>query len=205
MALSSEVRPEVIGVLQVVPNQGAVSDQLHGSNQTSLQVEDLRKTFCKQETHGRGNQGISFSVAKGEMVGFLSGPNGAGKTTTIKSILGLLRPDSGTIMVDGIDCARNHREAIKRMQPQCLRGKEYILEAERLGEHGVLCRYPWSFCSRRKGLFRISVRSAETSKTSEIQSSEPFKRLQTENCSGMCTCQEDSFGVLGRTYSRPRR
>ena len=48
-------------------------------------------------------KGISFSVAQ-EMVSFL-GP-GARKTTTIKSILGLVRPDSGGITVDGIDCAR---------------------------------------------------------------------------------------------------
>ncbi len=114
MALSSEVRSEVIKGSAGSPNQGAVSDQLHGSNQTSLQVEDLRKTFVSKKRTVEAIKGISFSVAKGEMVGFL-GPNGAGKTTTIKSILGLLRPDSGTIMVDGIDCARNHREAIKRM------------------------------------------------------------------------------------------
>ncbi len=58
--------------------------------------------------------GVSFSVTKGEMVGFL-GPNGAGKTTTIKAILGLIRPDSGTVLVDGIDPGKNHREAANRM------------------------------------------------------------------------------------------
>ncbi|MEO1046250.1 MAG: LPS export ABC transporter ATP-binding protein [Pseudomonadota bacterium] len=43
---------------------------------------------------------ISLSVAKGEVVGLL-GPNGAGKTTCFYSIMGLVRPDSGRIVLDG--------------------------------------------------------------------------------------------------------
>ena len=45
---------------------------------------------------------LTLTVRPGEIFGFL-GPNGAGKTTTIKLIVGLLRPDAGTIRVDGID------------------------------------------------------------------------------------------------------
>jgi len=45
---------------------------------------------------------ISLSVAKGEVVGLL-GPNGAGKTTCFYSIMGLVRPDAGRILMDGID------------------------------------------------------------------------------------------------------
>jgi ABC-2 type transport system ATP-binding protein len=45
---------------------------------------------------------LDLTVKSGEIFGFL-GPNGAGKTTTIKMIVGLLRPDVGTITVDGID------------------------------------------------------------------------------------------------------
>lgn len=44
--------------------------------------------------------GISLSIAAGEIFGFL-GPNGAGKTTTMKAILGLIRPDEGTISILG--------------------------------------------------------------------------------------------------------
>ncbi|HEY2079793.1 MAG TPA: ATP-binding cassette domain-containing protein, partial [Streptosporangiaceae bacterium] len=43
---------------------------------------------------------LSFSVAPGKITGFL-GPNGAGKTTTMRLILGLDRPTSGTVTVDG--------------------------------------------------------------------------------------------------------
>jgi lipopolysaccharide export system ATP-binding protein len=45
---------------------------------------------------------VSLTVAKGEVVGLL-GPNGAGKTTCFYSIMGLVRPDSGRIMLDGAD------------------------------------------------------------------------------------------------------
>jgi ABC-2 type transport system ATP-binding protein len=46
--------------------------------------------------------GLSLTIRSGEIFGFL-GPNGAGKTTTIKMIVGLLKPDSGRIAVEGFD------------------------------------------------------------------------------------------------------
>jgi lipopolysaccharide export system ATP-binding protein len=48
---------------------------------------------------------ISLSVGKGEVLGLL-GPNGAGKTTCFYSIMGLVRPDSGRILLDGVDITR---------------------------------------------------------------------------------------------------
>lgn len=57
---------------------------------------------------------LSFSVAAGEVVGLI-GLNGAGKSTTIKHIIGLLRPQSGSITVDGVTLSENenaYRQAI---------------------------------------------------------------------------------------------
>jgi ABC-2 type transport system ATP-binding protein len=57
---------------------------------------------------------VSFTVSKGEMFGFL-GPNGAGKTTTIRMLTGILTPDKGNIMIDGIDLGKNPIQAKMRM------------------------------------------------------------------------------------------
>ena len=55
---------------------------------------------------------LSFTVARGEIFGFL-GSNGAGKSTTIRMLCGLLRPSSGTALVHGIDVGRQP-EAVKQ-------------------------------------------------------------------------------------------
>jgi ABC-2 type transport system ATP-binding protein len=61
-----------------------------------LQIEDLHKTYG----HVIALDGCDFSVERGRMLGFL-GPNGAGKTTAMRSIFGLIRPDSGRVTWDG--------------------------------------------------------------------------------------------------------
>ncbi len=63
-----------------------------------IEVSEIRKTFGSVKAVA----GINFHVKKGEIFGLL-GPNGAGKTTTISMISGLLKPDSGSITVAGID------------------------------------------------------------------------------------------------------
>ena len=45
---------------------------------------------------------VSLTVGRGEIVGLL-GPNGAGKTTSFYMVVGLISPDSGKVMLDGID------------------------------------------------------------------------------------------------------
>ncbi len=57
---------------------------------------------------------ISFTVEKGEIVGFL-GPNGAGKTTTMRMITGYLYPDKGSIKVAGADVIDDAVEAKKHI------------------------------------------------------------------------------------------
>lgn len=59
-----------------------------------LEVKKIDKTLAKKKVL----HGVSFSVEKGEIYGFLW-PNGAGKTTTMKSILGLIKPESGVIKI----------------------------------------------------------------------------------------------------------
>jgi len=54
--------------------------------------------------------GVDVDVHEGELFGFL-GPNGAGKTTTINILTGLARPDSGKILISGINCGKNPKAA----------------------------------------------------------------------------------------------
>jgi ABC-2 type transport system ATP-binding protein len=56
---------------------------------------------------------LSFTVRRGEVLG-LVGPNGAGKTTTLRSIVGTIVPDSGTILLAGYDIAVEPVEAKRR-------------------------------------------------------------------------------------------
>jgi len=56
---------------------------------------------------------ISFDVVNNEIVGLL-GPNGAGKTTTINMILGVLMPNAGNIVIDGLDIFSHRSKAIAR-------------------------------------------------------------------------------------------
>lgn len=53
---------------------------------------------------------LSIVIPDGEIIGFL-GPNGAGKTTTIKMVTGIIKPDTGTITINGISITENALEA----------------------------------------------------------------------------------------------
>jgi len=64
-----------------------------------LEITGLTKTYRKG---ARANAGIDLSVEAGEVFGLL-GHNGAGKTTLVNQVVGLLRPDAGTITIDGRD------------------------------------------------------------------------------------------------------
>ncbi len=57
---------------------------------------------------------IDISVNKGEIFGFL-GPNGSGKTTCIRLLLGLMRPSSGSVKLNGFDPLRKHVDAVNRV------------------------------------------------------------------------------------------
>lgn len=83
-------------VLQTKGNNDA--PRLATSTEMGLRAKCLSKAYKKRPVL----RNVSFKVDRGEAVGLL-GPNGAGKTTSFYCITGLITPDSGTVMVDGID------------------------------------------------------------------------------------------------------
>jgi len=65
-----------------------------------LDVSHLSKSYKNRQVVNA----VTFSVESGKVVGLL-GPNGAGKTTTFYMVVGLVKPDSGTVTLDGVDLA----------------------------------------------------------------------------------------------------
>ena len=66
-----------------------------------IEVKELVKSFKRR----RVVDGVSLDVSQGEVVGLL-GANGAGKTTTFSMVVGLLKPDKGSILINGKNIAR---------------------------------------------------------------------------------------------------
>src|SRR5580698_3386447 len=64
----------------------------------AIAVHDLRKSFGNKEAVA----GIDLEIAPGSFAGLI-GPNGAGKTTSLSMMTGLLRPDAGQVLINGLD------------------------------------------------------------------------------------------------------
>ncbi len=67
----------------------------------ALEAKKLEKTYRSRKVV----KGVSFQVKHGEVVGLL-GPNGAGKTTSFYMVVGLVKPDQGRVVLDGVDVTR---------------------------------------------------------------------------------------------------
>lgn len=101
----------------------------------ALQVRGLHKAFGTVQAV----RGIDLEVPTGCFFG-LVGPNGAGKTTTLSMATGLLRPDRGTVLLDGIDVWADPRAAKRRIGvlPEGLRLFERLSGRELLEFSGRL-------------------------------------------------------------------
>ncbi|MCA9950806.1 MAG: ABC transporter ATP-binding protein [Anaerolineales bacterium] len=75
-----------------------------------IEVNHLRKVYGETVAV----EDVSFNVRQGEIFGIV-GPNGAGKTTTIESIIGLRKPDGGSVQVLGIEPQKQPRELSNRI------------------------------------------------------------------------------------------
>ena len=90
----------------------------------TLAAEEIGKQYGGRQVV----RGVTLEIAQGEVVGLL-GPNGAGKTTSFYMIVGLVRPDTGRVLVDGKDIsrlpmylrARNHGISYLPQEPSVFR------------------------------------------------------------------------------------
>ena len=79
-------------------------------SESAILVRDLTRRFGAFTAVDR----INFEVERGEIFGFL-GANGAGKSTAIRMMCGLLKPTSGTAVVDGVDVSRDPEDVKRRI------------------------------------------------------------------------------------------
>jgi len=117
-----------------------------------IEVRDITKSYRQR----RGGNivtalgGVSFGVERGEVLGLL-GPNGAGKTTTIKTICGLITPDSGTVMINGFD--------VQRERLRALRAISAVLEGNRNLYWRLTVRENLEYFAGNRGASRRQVRA----------------------------------------------
>jgi len=78
--------------------------------QNLVEVKNIKKSYGLKEAV----RGISFKIKDNEILGLL-GPNGSGKTTTIGMMLGLLKPSSGEIIIDGKKIEESRIEILKKI------------------------------------------------------------------------------------------
>ncbi len=74
----------------------------------AIEIDHLTKSYGKN----RGVIEVSLKVKEGDIFGFI-GPNGAGKSTTIRSMLGFLKFNEGSIKLLGLDSVKDHEEILK--------------------------------------------------------------------------------------------
>ena len=110
-----------------------------------LSARNLSKKFGSREAVSD----VSFDLFSGEVFGFL-GPNGAGKTTTIRMLVGLARPDRGSVRIQGVDLSRDFATAMSHVgciveSPDLYRylsGRENLLHFARMLGAGAESRIP---------------------------------------------------------------
>jgi phospholipid/cholesterol/gamma-HCH transport system ATP-binding protein len=117
-----------------------------------IELRDVHKRFGQQVIL----DGVNFSVEEGETVALL-GPSGTGKSVLLKHIIGLIHPDSGTILVDDLDVATLGRKALAALrttigyvfQNGALFDSMNVFENIRLGITDEQCNRDADYCAMR--------------------------------------------------------
>ncbi len=87
-----------------------MSSTLSSASSNVISFQDALKNYGSQKTIGP----VNLDVRKGEVLGFL-GPNGSGKTTCIRMMLGLIRPSTGKVLVNGLNPISNHVSSLRNV------------------------------------------------------------------------------------------
>jgi ABC-2 type transport system ATP-binding protein len=141
-------------------------------SEPAVVVRGLRKSFGTKEAVA----GIDLEIAPGSLAG-LVGPNGAGKTTSLSMMTGLLRPDGGQILINGIDVWKDSPRAAKAVMgvvPDQARLFERLSGAEML-----------EYAGRLRGMPADEARSRATQLLDVLDLTADSKRLVADYSTGM--------------------
>src|SRR5689334_13550082 len=75
-----------------------------------LEIHDLRVSYYKKDIL----LGVSLSIAPGELVALI-GPNGSGKSTLLKAVAGVLKANSGQVLLDGLSILNKHPNELSQL------------------------------------------------------------------------------------------
>src|SRR6204780_1241262 len=137
----------------------------------AIEVRGLRKSFGDKEAVA----GIDLEIAPGSLAGLI-GPNGAGKTTSLSMMTGLLRPDGGQVLINGLDAWADPvaAKAIIGVVTAEARLFERLSGAEML-----------EYAGRLRGLPAGEARSRAAQLLDVLDLTEDAKRLVAEYSTGM--------------------
>jgi ABC-2 type transport system ATP-binding protein len=156
--------------LAAVPRLAVVKEL--DMSEPAVVVHGLRKSFGTKEAVA----GIDLEIAAGSLAG-LVGPNGAGKTTSLSMMTGLLRPDGGQILINGIDVWADGPRAAKAVigvVPDQARLFERLSGAEML-----------EYAGRLRGMPDAEARSRATQLLEVLDLTADAKRLVADYSTGM--------------------
>ncbi len=145
-------------------------------NDPVLTVRDLRKRY-RGRKGAQANDGIDLDVAAGQVVGLL-GHNGAGKTTLVNQVVGLVRPDSGSIRLGDRTTAI---DAVER--PDLARAWASVQAQANVPITGLTPRRAIELVGRIRGGERDAVR-VRTARLIEELALEPWADTPAEKVSG---------------------
>jgi ABC-2 type transport system ATP-binding protein len=140
-------------------------------NEIAVETNNLQKKFRRTQALS----GLSMRVPRGAVYGFL-GRNGAGKTTTIKTLLGLLRPDAGSMRVLGMDPTVHLTSVLERTA--------FVSEDKILYDFmtaAELLRFTRGFYPRWS-----DEAAAKYARVLEIPLEKPFRKLSKGNRTKVC-------------------
>ena len=150
-----------------------------------LEIQNLKKRFGDKEVL----RGVSFEVPKGSVFGFI-GRNGAGKTTTMKTVLGLLQSDSGTVNVMG--------EAVRYGQTSTNRYIGYLPDVPEFYAFMTAPEY-LCFCGKLTGIPSKDLRSRCGEVLEQVGLSGERHRIK-----GFSRGMKQRLGIAQALLNRPR-